>query len=411
MEYTIKGAMFVSALVNLIYFNFMLASFMSKKGFNAILEQHREDEAEGIKQIAYMVLAFLGVLYFDVVSAYSLYNNFSLSAILNFGSDAINFALTIIIEGLGEILPEGVYDGVEYLFGLVNIELNQQFLAVVGLLLSLFFNYYVFKTYFIGRKKNNTFKMTSPENLLFKKDYDSDSACACFASLIFFEATGNFMNNQRLVKMIPFVETPSTRFNLAVFNTSINNYFEQNDIFIRPSLGKQSHEIKYNKQRLKYLNKIYTKLYAELIKLSDSEKVNLISSLTFLSNTLNQSVIFSKKQSEKIIQSDGSGNWMNDSLNKSLQSKLSEFRFRGVLDTDEAPLNESSRILSIRLDELKKRFSDANVSENIQINNNKASQIELLNNMFDFILENNPDLDYDNQEKSNFKAFADKCLL
>jgi hypothetical protein len=410
MEYTIKVIMFISALVNLAYFNYLLASFMSKKGFQKILNQNKEDEAEGIKQIAYMALAFLGVLYFDVVSGYTIYNNFSLSTILNFGSDAISFSITIIIEALGEILPEGAYDGLEYVFGLVNIELNEHFIVVLGILLSLFFNYYVIKTFFIDRKKNKAFKVASPEKILLNKEYDSQSARACFSSLVFFEATGWFPKIHQIVKIIPVIEESSAKFNLAVFNTSINNYFEENDIFIRPMLGKQSHEVKYQKQRIKYLNKVYTKLYSELVKLSDSEKENLISSLSLLSTTLSQSVHYSKEQTEKIIKTDGSGNWMNDALNKSLQLKLSEYSFRGVLNRNEDPINELNNVLSNRLEELKKRFSDSIISSNIQINNSTALRAELLNGLFEFVLDNNPTLNYSPQEKLNLKTFADKCL-
>ena len=152
MKNILDLTMFLSVLINLIYFNYFLSSSITKKGFKSIINENPDDEIEAIKQMAYLVLAFLGIIYFDITSAYSLWQNFNLSNILSFGKDAANLSISILLDIISEILPDGVYDLTEQAFGFFNIKLNENLTNIIGLLFSLLFNFIVICLLFKEKK-------------------------------------------------------------------------------------------------------------------------------------------------------------------------------------------------------------------------------------------------------------------
>ena len=404
--------MFFSASVNLIYFNYYLSSSITKKGFKSIINQNQDDEVEAIKQIAYIVLAFLGIIYFDITSIYSLWQNFNLSNILSFGKDAVNLSITILLDTISEILPDGVYDITEQAFGFFNIKLNENLTNIIGLLFSLLFNFIVIKVVF-RKKSNNLFSIASPEKRLLNKNYTFEDSYKCFISLLFFDATGYFINNEKLEKLISnkLENSAVNRFSLLLFNTSLKEYLDDNDVWIQPVLGPQSWVVKYRKKRSKYLNNVYLKLYSELNKNSIIEKENIANSLQCLLMNLNRCINYSQNKTQIILKKEGSGDWKKDSLNKSLQAKLSEFSFRGLLGRDEDPINQIAKILKNTSDtfdsNLKIRRLNIELAKDNQVLKN---QQEILSTILEFILDNNANLAYSNKEKLNLKKFIEECM-
>ena len=412
MKNILDLTMFLSVLINLIYFNYYLSSSITKKGFKSIINENPDDEIEAIKQMAYLVLAFLGIIYFDITSAYSLWQNFNLSNILSFGKDAANLSISILLDIISEILPDGVYDLTEQAFGFFNIKLNENLTNIIGLLFSLLFNFIVIKVVF-RKKSNNLFSIASPEKRLLNKNYTFEDSYKCFISLLFFDATGYFINNEKLEKLISnkLENSAVNRFSLLLFNTSLKEYLDDNDVWIQPVLGPQSWVVKYRKKRSKYLNNVYLKLYSELNKNSIIEKENIANSLQCLLMNLNRCINYSQNKTQIILKKEGSGDWKKDSLNKSLQAKLSEFSFRGLLGRDEDPINQIAKILKNTSDtfdsNLKIRRLNIELAKDNQVLKN---QQEILSTILEFILDNNANLAYSNKEKLNLKKFIEECM-
>ena len=404
--------MFFSALLNLIYFNYYLGSFFRKKGFKGIIDENQEDESEAIKQIVYIVLAFLGIIYFDITTLYSISKNFNLSNILSFGKEAIDFSLTILLETINEILPEGVYDFVEKVFGFFNINLNENLISVIGIIFSLLFNFFAIKSIFLKKYKKNALVIATPENRLFNKDYRIEDSSRCFFSLLLYEATGLFIDEKKINNLIVFKNeiTIENNFSFNLFNQSLKEYLEENEISVRPISGEQSWDLKYQKQRLKYLGKVYTKLYSDIKKESIIDKQHLLMSLYFLQDVLKKSIEYSNKQTQKIKATEGSGDWMKDSLNKSLQDKLSEYSFRGIIGGEKEPINQISLVLKKILDEFENKLEVSIIIEHLQENHKAINEQGLLLTIFELILENEPSLEYSKKEISDFKRFSEECV-
>ncbi len=404
--------MFFSVLINLIYFNYYLSLSITKKGLKSIINENKDDEVEAIKQIAYIVLAFLGIIYFDITSIYSLLQNFNLSNILSFGKDAVNLSITILLDTISEILPDGIYDITEQAFGFFNIKLNENLTNKIGLLFSLLFNFIVIKSC-ISKKSNNQFSIVSPEKRLLNKNYTFEDSQKCFISLLLFDATGYFINNEKLEKLISnkLENSVDNGFSLLLFNTSLKEYLDANDVWIQPVLGHQSWDVKYRKKRSKYLNNVYLKLYSELNKNSIIEKENIVNSLQCLLMNLNRCINYSQNKTQIILKNEGSGDWIKDSLNKSLQAKLSEFSFRGLLGRDEDPVNQIAKILKNTSDtfESNLKISRLNI-EQAKDNQVLKNQQEILSTILEFILDNKADLAYTDKEKLDLKKFIEECI-
>lgn len=405
--------MFFSASINLIYFNYYLSSFISRKGFKLILDENQNDEGEAIKQIAYIVLAFIGIIYFDITSVYSLWQNFNLSNILSFGKDAINLSISILLDTISDLLPEGVYDVTEQAFSFFNIKLNDNLTNITGLSFSLLFNFIVIKGFF-SKKSSNSLSIATPDKRLLNKNYSFEESYKCFFSLLFFDATGYFINNEKLEKLISnkLEKSVDNGFSLLLFNTSLKEYLDDHDVWISPVLGHQSWDIKYRKKRSKYLNNVYLKLYSELNKNSIIEKENLANSLQCILINLNKCINYSQNKTQIILKNEASGDWIKDSMNKSLQAKLSEFSFRGLLGGDEDPVNQIAKILKNTLDtfESKLKISRFNIEQTNLDNQILKNQQVILSTIIEFILENNADLAYTNKEKSDLNKLIEECM-
>jgi hypothetical protein len=200
-------------------------------------------------------------------------------------------------------------------------------------------------------------------------------------------------------------------FSLLLFNTSLKEYLDDNDVWIQPVLGHQTWDVKYCKKRSKYLNNVYLKLYSELNKNSIIEKENIANSLQCLLMNLNRCINYSQNKTQIILKNEGSGDWIKDSLNKSLQAKLSEFSFRGLLGRDEDPVNQIAKILKNTSDtfESNLKFSRLNIEQakDKQVLNN---QQEILSTILEFILDNKADLAYTDKEKLDLKKFIEECM-
>lgn len=404
--------MFFSASINLIYFNYYLSSFISKKGFKLILDENKDDEVEAIKQIAYIVIAFIGIIYFDITSIYSLWQNFNLSNILSFGKDAINLSISILLDTISDLLPEGAYDVTEQAFSFFNIKLNDNLTNITGLSFSLLFNFIVIKDFFL-KKSRNPLSIASPEKRLLNKNYSFEELYKCFISLLFFDATGYFINNEKLEKLISnkLENSVDNGFSLLLFNSSLKEYLDDHDVWIRPVLGHQSWDVKYRKKRSKYLNNVYLKLYSELNKNSIIEKENLANSLQCFLMNLNRCINYSQNKTQIILKNEASGDWIKDSMNKSLQAKLSEFSFRGLLGRDEDPVNQIAKILKNTSDtfESNLKFSRLNI-EKAKDNQVLNTQQEILSTILEFILDSQADLAYTDKEKLDLKKFTEECM-
>jgi hypothetical protein len=409
MKNILDLTMFLSVLINLIYFNYYLSSSITKKGFKSIINENPDDEIEAIKQMAYLVLAFLGIIYFDITSAYSLWQNFNLSNILSFGKDAANLSISILLDIISEILPDGVYDITEQAFGFFNIKLNENLTNIIGLLFSLLFNFIVIKSC-LSKKSNNPLSINSPEKRLLNKNYTLEDSFKCFISLLFFDATGYFINNEKLEKLISnkLENSVDNGFSLLLFNNSLKEYLEDNDVCIQPALGQQSWDVKYRNKRSKYLNNVYLKLYSELNKNSINEKENIANTVHYFLITLNKCINFSEKKTQIILKNEGSGDWIKDSLNKSLQAKLAEFSFRGLLGKDEDPVNQIAKILKNTSDtfESKLKISRLNI-EQTKDKQVLTNQQDILSTILEFILDNEANLEYSHKEKLELTT---KCV-
>ena len=409
MKNILDLTMFLSVLINLIYFNYFLSSSITKKGFKSIINENPDDEIEAIKQMAYLVLAFLGIIYFDITSAYSLWQNFNLSNILSFGKDAANLSISILLDIISEILPDGVYDLTEQAFGFFNIKLNENLTNIIGLLFSLLFNFIVIKSC-LSKKSNNPLSINSPEKRLLNKNYTLEDSFKCFISLLFFDATGYFINNEKLEKLISnkLENSVDNGFSLLLFNNSLKEYLEDNDVCIQPALGQQSWDVKYRNKRSKYLNNVYLKLYSELNKNSINEKENIANTVHYFLITLNKCINFSENKTQIILKNEGSGDWIKDSLNKSLQAKLAEFSFRGLLGKDEDPVNQIAKILKNTSDtfESKLKISRLNI-EQTKDKQVLTNQQDILSTILEFILDNEANLEYSHKEKLELTT---KCV-
>ena len=227
---------------------------------------------------------------------------------------------------------------------------------------------------------------------------------------MFFDATGYFINNEKLEKLISnkLENSVDNGFSLLLFNNSLKEYLEDNDVCIQPALGQQSWDVKYRNKRSKYLNNVYLKLYSELNKNSINEKENIANTVHYFLITLNKCINFSEKKTQIILKNEGSGDWIKDSLNKSLQAKLAEFSFRGLLGKDEDPVNQIAKILKNTSDtfESKLKISRLNI-EQTKDKQVLTNQQDILSTILEFILDNEANLEYSHKEKLELTT---KCV-
>lgn len=411
MKYILELMMFFSALLNLIYFNYYLGSFFRKQGFKGIIDENQEDESEAIKQIVYIVLAFLGIIYFDFTTLYSISQNFNLSNILSLGKEAIDLSITILLDTINEILPARVYDFVENAFGFFHISFNQNLISVIGIIFSLLFNFFAIKSILLNKYNRNAHVIPTPESRLFNQDFRLEDSSRCFFSLLLFEATGYFIDDKKINNLIVLKNeiTIDNNFSIKLFNQSLKEYLEVNEISVLPISGGQSWDLKYQKQRLKYLEKVYTKLYSDIKKESITDKQHLLMSLYLLQDVLQKSIEYSNKQTQNIKAAEGTGDWMKDSLNRSLQDKLSEYSFRGIIGGEKEPINQISLVLKKILDEFENKLELSKI-EHLKENHKAINEQGLLLTIFELILENKPSLEYSKKEISDFKRFSEECV-
>ena len=406
----IETIVFFSAIINLVYFNYYLYKRMSLRYFRAVIDQNKSDEGEAIKIIATLIVAFIVIICYDVFSFYSLYQNFSLANILSFGSDAVSFSITLVLDFINELLPSSVYDFVEYLFGKLNITLDDTFLSVIGLIVSLILNYVAFISIRNDRRYSQLAASSNPKTRLLEGSYDRDSLNYCYTSLLLFESTGYFPSSIVLSDLLSIPQTPSLDSKVEEFNGGLKTYFEENDVMIMPLKGGQSRDKKYHKKRLKYIDEIYKRLYAELSDLTDRDKKVLYDSMNLIFSSVKKAVVFSNVQTDSIRKAIGTGDFIKDLSNSALRIQESKYNFRAVVGGESDAFNQICLVLSQRLAEFagKTNFTLSDNTSDFPCTDSRGK--EILNMLFDYVLEGNPTLAYSDKEKSDFAVFLDNCL-
>ncbi len=144
---------FISAALNLAYFNHYFFSLVNKQNRRSFFRANRdEDEMKIIMHWVNVVVLILGLVYFDVTTIVLLIKKLIhgdlFNQILAFGYDAISFAFTILTDVLSDNLPDGVSDFSEQILGYFNIQPSEGVVAGFGLLVSLSLNVSILFNYF-----------------------------------------------------------------------------------------------------------------------------------------------------------------------------------------------------------------------------------------------------------------------
>jgi hypothetical protein len=383
---------FISAALNLAYFNHYFFSLVNKQNRRAFFRANRdEDEMKIIMHWVNVVVLILGLVYFDVTTIVLLIKKLIhgdlFNQILAFGYDAISFAFTILTDVLSDNLPDGVSDFIEQILGYFNIQPSEGVVAGFGLLVSLSLNVSILFNYF--RKK--PFAVRSEEDFLFADDMPSNAPQDQIIQLLILEGCGILIDpgSFEILGMHYGNSTEARLFNAKLFQAHLTTYFEDEGIMTAPIINPVTHNKKYALKREKTFNQLYAKPMKAFNQLDLNDRLAFISLVCKIEYVLAKLIEGSQKPEliKEFKQSDSE----------------KEIAFRGLLNysAETSVLNNLKTFLSIRKDLL---FAEE--LKQVRLDNRDA--LKFAETVVKLLLKS--DLNYSKEEKQRLFGFIQKCF-